>query len=245
MVFARARVMRQAVAKAYLYSGLDVVFDRGSGSKRQSAGPDMTWRVRASSLQQPMLCKWQLQIILCICPIHTIICNCHLQSFLCNPRMRHRRLPVDYPVKTPGQLRPLLLGFRTAAGLTQAQMAARLGVTQQTYAQLEARPESASMGRLFKALRLLKVQMVLAHPTGAAPAGGKSSRPRAASSPLVTKRVQPGVRQGPVKSRVGTVPPATEAVPEKPARSGSPKPKTPARAVTGGVGSRAKKREDW
>jgi len=68
---------------------------------------------------------------------------------------------VDYPVKTPSQLRPLLVGFRKAAGLTQAQMAIRLGVTQQTYAQLEAKPESGSMERIFKVLRLLNVNMVL------------------------------------------------------------------------------------
>ena len=43
---------------------------------------------------------------------------------------------MDYPVKTTLQLRPLLVGFRKAAGLTQAQMASHLGVTQQTYAQL-------------------------------------------------------------------------------------------------------------
>ncbi|MFM0339595.1 helix-turn-helix transcriptional regulator [Paraburkholderia fungorum] len=152
---------------------------------------------------------------------------------------------MDYPVKTPDQLRPLLMGFRTAAGLTQAQMAARLGVTQQTYAQLEARPESASMARLFKALRLLKVQIVLAHPTGAALPGGKLSRPAAALSPPLAKRVQPAVRKRPVKSTAGSVSPAPGAAPEKPVRSGSPKPREPARAAIGGVGSRARKREDW
>lgn len=70
---------------------------------------------------------------------------------------------MDYPVKTASQLRPLLVGFRKAAGLTQAQMALRLGVTQQTYAQLEAKPESSSMERIFKVLRLLNVNMVLDH----------------------------------------------------------------------------------
>jgi hypothetical protein len=39
-------------------------------------------------------------------------------------------LTVDYLVKIPQQLRPLLVGFRKVAGLTQAQLAARLGVTQ-------------------------------------------------------------------------------------------------------------------
>jgi len=69
---------------------------------------------------------------------------------------------VDYPGKTPRQLRPLLVGFRKASGLTQAQMASHLGITQQTYAQLEAKPESASMERLFHVLSVLKVDIVLA-----------------------------------------------------------------------------------
>jgi HTH-type transcriptional regulator/antitoxin HipB len=68
---------------------------------------------------------------------------------------------VDYPVKTLSQLRPILKGFRKAAGLTQASMAAQLGVTQQTYAQLEANPAAASMERMFKVLRVLGVEMML------------------------------------------------------------------------------------
>ncbi|WP_250527460.1 helix-turn-helix transcriptional regulator [Caballeronia sp. GAWG2-1] len=68
---------------------------------------------------------------------------------------------MDYPVKTLSQLRPILKGFRKAAGLTQASMAAQLGVTQQTYAQLEANPAAASMERMFKVLRVLGVEMML------------------------------------------------------------------------------------
>lgn len=92
-----------------------------------------------------------------------LYCICHLQEIFC-----FRTLTVDYPVKTPQQLRPLLVGFRKAAGLTQAQLAARLGVTQQTYAQLEAKPESASLDRLYLVLKLLDVNLVLAHVSGTA-----------------------------------------------------------------------------
>jgi len=73
-----------------------------------------------------------------------------------------------YPLKTPQQLRPLLLGFRKAAGLTQAQLAARLGVTQQTYAQLEAKPESASLDRIYLVLKLLDVSLILTDRSGSA-----------------------------------------------------------------------------
>lgn len=70
---------------------------------------------------------------------------------------------VDYPIKTLSQLRPILQGFRKAAGLTQAAMASQLGITQQSYAQLEANPAAASMERLFKVMRMLDVEMRLAH----------------------------------------------------------------------------------
>jgi HTH-type transcriptional regulator/antitoxin HipB len=82
---------------------------------------------------------------------------------------------VDYPVKIASQLRPLLVGFRKAAGFTQADVAIRLGVTQQTYAQLEAKPESASMDRLFTVLRLFNVEMTLSLPSEHSREGGESS----------------------------------------------------------------------
>jgi len=68
---------------------------------------------------------------------------------------------MDYSLKTLSQLRPILIGFRKAAGLTQAAAAARLGVTQQTYAQLEANPAAVSVERLFKVLRVLDVELAL------------------------------------------------------------------------------------
>jgi HTH-type transcriptional regulator/antitoxin HipB len=96
---------------------------------------------------------------------------------------------VDYPVKTPRQLRPLLVGFRKAAGLTQSQVASHLGVAQQTYAQLEAKPESASMDRLFHVLKLLKVDIVLAQVSSSAlPEGHQSERLRTAGPPVAAKQ---------------------------------------------------------
>ena len=82
---------------------------------------------------------------------------------------------MDYPVKTSSQLRPLLVGFRKAAGFTQADVAIRLGVTQQTYAQLEAKPESASTDRLFTVLRLFNVDMTLSLASERARDGGGRS----------------------------------------------------------------------
>ncbi|EGT3622710.1 TPA: helix-turn-helix transcriptional regulator [Morganella morganii] len=66
-----------------------------------------------------------------------------------------------YPLKTLNQLRPLLVGFRKANGMTQKDVSEKLGVTQQTYARLEANPASASIERLFKVFTVLGVEIVL------------------------------------------------------------------------------------
>ncbi|MGC4123308.1 helix-turn-helix transcriptional regulator [Enterobacter sp.] len=66
-----------------------------------------------------------------------------------------------YQIKTINQLRPLLTGFRKANGLTQKDLAERLGVTQQTYSRLESRPSSASIERLFKVFNVLGVKIAL------------------------------------------------------------------------------------
>ena len=67
-----------------------------------------------------------------------------------------------YPIKTLDQLPLFLKGFRKAKGLTQVDMAGRLGITQQGYAHLEANPASATLERLFIVLRLLDVEIGLA-----------------------------------------------------------------------------------
>lgn len=69
---------------------------------------------------------------------------------------------MDYPINTLGQLRPILQGFRKKAGLTQAAIANQLGITQQSYAQIEANPASTSVERLYRILRLLDVDLTLA-----------------------------------------------------------------------------------
>ncbi|WP_084187474.1 helix-turn-helix transcriptional regulator [Andreprevotia chitinilytica] len=96
---------------------------------------------------------------------------------------------MDYPIKTLTLLKPILQGFRKANGLTQAALAERLGITQQSYAQLEANPASVSVERLFKVLRILDVELVL---TGDVPAGPKKSRAEvAAPTPTRVAEKQP------------------------------------------------------
>lgn len=74
---------------------------------------------------------------------------------------------MDYAIKTLSQLRPILLGFRKSAGLTQTAVAELLGITQQSYAQLEANPASASVERLFKVMRLLNVELRMSQASSA------------------------------------------------------------------------------
>lgn len=77
-----------------------------------------------------------------------------------------------YPIKTLSQLPLLLKGFRKEKGLTQAALAERLGITQQSYAYFEANPATATLERLFMVLRLLDVEISLDQPT---PAVGKTA----------------------------------------------------------------------
>lgn len=68
---------------------------------------------------------------------------------------------MTYPIKTLNQLPLILKGFRKEQGLTQAAMAEKLGITQQSYAYFEAKPATATVERLFTVLRLLNVDISL------------------------------------------------------------------------------------
>ena len=83
----------------------------------------------------------------------------------------------EFPVRTPEQLPGLLQSFRKQAGFTQAEVASRLGVTQQTLSTLERNATAVSAARLMKLLNILGVELVLRRPLGtvattAGPTGG-------------------------------------------------------------------------
>jgi HTH-type transcriptional regulator/antitoxin HipB len=150
---------------------------------------------------------------------------------------------VDYPVKTPRQLRPLLVGFRKAAGLTQSQVASHLGVAQQTYAQLEAKPESASMDRLFHVLKLLKVDIVLTQVLSSAnPEGHQPGRLRTAGPPVAAKQSVAKKRATTTAAKAAGTRKAA-ATPARGSGQGAPKPLTRKRVAP--VATTPKKREDW
>ena len=67
----------------------------------------------------------------------------------------------DYPIRTEQQVSLLLKSFRQARGMTQADLARALGVTQQTASDLERNASSASVSRLMRMLSAVGVELVL------------------------------------------------------------------------------------
>jgi len=68
---------------------------------------------------------------------------------------------MDYPVALSTQLRQHLRSLRKARGLTQADLAARLGVVQSRVADIEANPSAVSVEQLLKVLTVLNAQLVV------------------------------------------------------------------------------------
>jgi len=93
---------------------------------------------------------------------------------------------VIYPIKTLSQLPLILKGFRKVKGLTQAAMAERLGITQQSYAHFEANPATATMERLYFVLRLLDVEIGLSETSQAG--GTRMTTSKATSSTTIKTR---------------------------------------------------------
>lgn len=69
-----------------------------------------------------------------------------------------------FTVRTTDQLPILLQAFRKEAGLTQREVALRLGVTQQTYSALERNADTVGAVRLLKLLNILGVSLILDKP---------------------------------------------------------------------------------
>lgn len=80
----------------------------------------------------------------------------------------------DYHLRTAEQLSVLLQAFRKESGLTQSEVALRLGVTQQTYSTLERNAETVGVGRLLKLLGILGVELVLSQPASAGSPTGET-----------------------------------------------------------------------
>jgi HTH-type transcriptional regulator / antitoxin HipB len=79
---------------------------------------------------------------------------------------------MDYPVLTPAQLAAHLRSLRKAQNLTQAQLGAKVALSQARIGKIERDPRQVSIGQLMHILALLGVRLILQ-----TPASEKSSNP--------------------------------------------------------------------
>lgn len=68
---------------------------------------------------------------------------------------------INHVIQHPQQLASLLKAIRVQRGLSQAQVAARLGISHQAVSALEKRPEKATLERLMRILGVFQVDVVL------------------------------------------------------------------------------------
>ncbi len=83
----------------------------------------------------------------------------------------------QFTLRTAEQLPALLQAYRKDAGLTQSDVALRLGVSQQTYSAMERKADKVGTARLLKLLNILGVELVLAQPTHPSAMPGPGPRP--------------------------------------------------------------------
>lgn len=84
-----------------------------------------------------------------------------------------------FTVRTAEQLPALLQAFRKQTGLTQHEVALRLGVSQQTYSAMERNADKVGAARLLKLLAILGVELSL----GQTPAPDATTAARGPSAP--------------------------------------------------------------
>lgn len=99
-----------------------------------------------------------------------------------------------FPVRFPDQLRQHLRALRKRHGLTQAQLGARIGVSQARIAEIEANPGLVNFEQLMKLLSVLGVSLTLQEeavaPADTSGPATKASKPKAA-------KLQPGPSRRP------------------------------------------------
>ncbi|VTU36009.1 Antitoxin HipB [Variovorax sp. PBL-H6] len=73
-------------------------------------------------------------------------------------------------LSTPSQLGPLLKSGRRAAGLPQAELARRMGISQSRISHMELHPESVSLEQLLALFGLLGMELIVQSRSEAPPA---------------------------------------------------------------------------
>jgi HTH-type transcriptional regulator / antitoxin HipB len=82
---------------------------------------------------------------------------------------------MNYPVDTPLQLRAVLKSLRKSRGLTQAQLGAKLGLSQKRVAGIEKTPQVTSIDQISRIIGILGARLVVEEPDRP----DKSQNPRA------------------------------------------------------------------
>jgi HTH-type transcriptional regulator/antitoxin HipB len=67
---------------------------------------------------------------------------------------------ANFPVRVPDQLLDYLPAFRKKAKLSQAYVAQRMGITQQTLSALERSADTVTFRRLFQYLHIVNAELV-------------------------------------------------------------------------------------
>ena len=93
--------------------------------------------------------------------------NSDLRIIICEKRF----VMQSYTLRTPEQLIPIFSAFRKRQGLSQADLARLIGVSQQTVSQLERSPNKATLERLLRAFSAMDVEIVVQVKGASAPPG--------------------------------------------------------------------------
>jgi HTH-type transcriptional regulator/antitoxin HipB len=84
----------------------------------------------------------------------------------------------DFTIRTEDQISMMLQSFRKARGLSQKELADRLGISQQNLSDLERNVAKASAGRLFRLLAALEIELVFRDALAADTTSIDDSEPR-------------------------------------------------------------------
>ena len=82
----------------------------------------------------------------------------------------------DFPLRSPDQLTAMLQALRKSAHLTQSDLAARMGLTQQNLSEIENNPGRMSVTRFMKLLGSMGAEIVIR--TGPGPGVETDTSPR-------------------------------------------------------------------
>ncbi|MET0268172.1 MAG: helix-turn-helix transcriptional regulator [Duganella sp.] len=82
---------------------------------------------------------------------------------------------AEFAIRNADQLTGVLQAFRKESGLSQTEVATRMGLTQQKQSYLELNAQSASAERVLMLLSVLGVELVLRRPRNAAASDGNSN----------------------------------------------------------------------